>query len=284
MSINQKMNSLGDIGAKNYDPSSDVLTQLVARTRRQRAWRQGTTAFAGSVGAIALALVTVQIVAAVEQDPAFQDRNFPDNVPIVEKIDKPAPPEPVDLDPIIEKLEAAAQEQADLEKKAAEEAAAKKAAEKKAAEEAAAKEAAEKEASEPKETTEPKEDTESCEEKYPYDKYEYKYYKCSKGQWFAKNGWLEYDGNYKPILKWNDAATGNEYWGAFFPGYGEYGTGKLWKTTTQDINWADAGYLYPKSWLSDSRTCANGQETFEEEGTTYTKIKSCWSGEWVVQP
>ncbi len=83
MNINEQMNQLGQIGSVGYSPSDSTIDELLSRTRRARAVRQGSAAAIGSVSAIALGLVGAQVYVTIQSrhDAATQDRNLIDNLP-----------------------------------------------------------------------------------------------------------------------------------------------------------------------------------------------------------
>jgi hypothetical protein len=279
MSINDQMNDLGRIGAGGYVPSDDMVSTLLTRTRRARAVRHGSTAIVGSVGAVVLSVLAVQVVSATDNDPALQDDGLADDgllndgddiAPVVKDFndiygdDIPTKiHEPVDLTPIIEKLEAAAQREADeaAAKKAEEEAAAKK----KAADEAAAAKKKESDAS--KDSTYDKKkaqwSVEECEAKHSYDDYEGKYLDCDKNQWFAKPGYILFDGVHK-IGTWTDAATGKQYYGVPFPHYSKVAIAASLDAT--DVYWH---YTNDATW--DGTTCNGVTKTVDDK----TMRQSC---------
>lgn len=80
MNINEQMNQLGQIGGVEYSPTAEVVDQLVGRSRRSRAFRQGTAALVGSVGAIGLGLLGAQVFVGLTQDGSdagtIADKNF----------------------------------------------------------------------------------------------------------------------------------------------------------------------------------------------------------------
>ena len=57
MNINEHMNQLGQIGSVGYAPTETVIDDLLSRTKRARAVRQGSAAIVGSVSALALGVV-----------------------------------------------------------------------------------------------------------------------------------------------------------------------------------------------------------------------------------
>lgn len=81
MNINEQMNQLGQIGSVGYAPSDATVEQLLGRTRRARAVRQGSAALVGSVSAVGLGVVGAQAFVALtnQDDPAFRDRNLIEN-------------------------------------------------------------------------------------------------------------------------------------------------------------------------------------------------------------
>jgi hypothetical protein len=233
MNINQELHSLGQTGSNGYDPTDEMINQLLHRAQRARAVRQSTVALVGSLGAIALGAVAVQAVNAAQDDPAFRDRNIVEdrsNLTPIEKFraqfgnDNPVREvEPiVDVKQIIADLKAGAEAEAGL------------------------KEPGSGEETKPEDgtaPTKPKPTEEACVAKdhpnYPaktwdcatgswvvkpgwfWDQYANDYkqcnaqvayldksYDCSKGKWVAKNGFFEFGGAFYPIITWTDAATG----------------------------------------------------------------------------
>jgi hypothetical protein len=80
VNINEQMNELGQIGGAGYSPTADVVDHLVGRSRRARAFRQGSAALIGSVGAIGLGLLGAQVFVNLTSDDndaaTIADRNF----------------------------------------------------------------------------------------------------------------------------------------------------------------------------------------------------------------
>ncbi len=81
MNINQHMNELGQIGSVGYTPTESVIDGLLSRTKRARAVRQGSAAVVGSVSAVALGVIGVQVYVTIDHrnDAATQDRNLIEN-------------------------------------------------------------------------------------------------------------------------------------------------------------------------------------------------------------
>jgi hypothetical protein len=81
MNINEHMNQLGQIGSVGYSPTEAMIDDLLSRTKRARAVRQGTAAVVGSVSAVALGVVGAQIYVTIahRNDAATQDRNLIEN-------------------------------------------------------------------------------------------------------------------------------------------------------------------------------------------------------------
>jgi hypothetical protein len=81
MNINEHMNQLGQIGSVGYAPTEAMIDDLLSRTKRARAVRQGSAAVVGSVSAVALGVVGAQIYVAIDHrnDAATQDRNLIEN-------------------------------------------------------------------------------------------------------------------------------------------------------------------------------------------------------------
>ena len=78
MNINEHMNQLGQIGSVGYAPTEAMIDDLLSRTKRARAVRQGSAAVVGSVSAVALGIVGAQIYVTIDHrnDAATQDRNL----------------------------------------------------------------------------------------------------------------------------------------------------------------------------------------------------------------
>lgn len=250
MNINEQMHELGHMGSVTYAPSDDVVDRLLARTKRARAIRQGGSALVGTVGAIALGAITVQVIVATKNEPAFRDRNLIEDTSklssIFEKryggIPVNIQENTVDLAPIIESLNVAAQKEkelAELKRKEAE--AAKKKAEEEAAAAAAAKKKAEQEAADKeKDKNEDKEGDDSCLAKYPYNKYPYKYKDCDTHKWITKNGYFEFGGDYFPVISWTDAATGGSATGNWISSHNKVAFAKPHENYVRDYKHFDS--------------------------------------------
>lgn len=274
MNINQKMDDLGRMGAEGYQASDDVVNQLLNRTRRVRAVRQGGTALASSVGAAALALVAVQVVSQGADDPAESNTDgVIDNVidtPVIENYadryaDSWVPPETdvAEPEPEIEVLDpATGSEDQD-----------------KPVEEPKPKDDKPK-AEEPKKK-EPVADT--CEEDHPYDKYEYKYYKCAKGKWIPKPGWLQVGDDFYQIISWTDAATGQTRTGAYIGPYDKI------VFAHPDNNWGDFTYYLEGQATFSGSTCTGVTKEIYGAPFQYTCLPDQDNGnskvdnKWVLQ-
>jgi len=83
MNINEQMNQLGRIGSVGYAPTDAIIDGLLAKTKRARAVRQGSAAVVGSVSAVALGFVGVQVYVTIDHrnDAATQDRNIENGLP-----------------------------------------------------------------------------------------------------------------------------------------------------------------------------------------------------------
>ena len=81
MNINEQMNQLGQIGTVGYSATDAIVDQLVSRTRRARAIRQGSAAVIGSVGAVGLGVLGAQLFVSLhhQEDPGVRDRNLIEN-------------------------------------------------------------------------------------------------------------------------------------------------------------------------------------------------------------
>ena len=79
MNINEQMQELATMGGLAYAPTDDVISSLLARTKRARATRQSTATLVGTVGALAIGLAAAQAYSAAKDDPAFRDRNIINN-------------------------------------------------------------------------------------------------------------------------------------------------------------------------------------------------------------
>jgi len=81
MNINEQMSQLGQIGSVGYSATDTMIDDLLSRTRRARAVRQGSAAAVGSVSAIALGVLGAQVYVTIQNrnDAATQDRNLIEN-------------------------------------------------------------------------------------------------------------------------------------------------------------------------------------------------------------
>lgn len=79
MNINEQMQELATMGGLAYAPTADVISSLLAKTKRVRAARQSTATLVGTVGALAIGIAAAQAYSAAKDDPAFRDRNVINN-------------------------------------------------------------------------------------------------------------------------------------------------------------------------------------------------------------
>lgn len=245
MNINQEMQSLGHIGGESYAPSEQFIDELLGRTRRARAVRQGAVSVVSAVSAIAIGAVAVQAINATKDDPAFRDRNLINDRSELTSIEKYKAKyggipvntleSPVDVTKIIEDLKAAAQAEADL-----------KTLQEQQQQTDGAKDS--KTGTSTKPTGEPcvakdhpdkpyktwdcakgewvvkagwfwndySDTFEQCSTQTPYGD---KYFDCNKGKWVAKAGYFEFGGSIYPTITWTDSATGQTASGNYIPSY-----------------------------------------------------------------
>jgi hypothetical protein len=79
VNINEQMQELAHMGGLAYAPTDDVVSSLLAKTKRVRAVRQSTATLVGTVGALAIGIAAAQAYSAAKDDPAFRDRNVINN-------------------------------------------------------------------------------------------------------------------------------------------------------------------------------------------------------------
>jgi hypothetical protein len=79
MNINEQLQVLANMGGLAYAPTDDLISSLLAKTKRVRAARQSTATLVGTVGALAIGIAAAQAYSAAKDDPAFRDRNVINN-------------------------------------------------------------------------------------------------------------------------------------------------------------------------------------------------------------
>lgn len=79
MNINEQMQELANMGRLAYAPTDDVISSLLAKTKRVRAARQSTATLVGTVSALAIGIAAAQAYSVAKDDPAFRDRNVTNN-------------------------------------------------------------------------------------------------------------------------------------------------------------------------------------------------------------
>lgn len=283
MNINEQLGQLGQLGARDYKPSDDLVSQLVRRTGRARAVHQGAMAVVGSVGAVSLGVAGAHFFFGNDEDPGLRDRNLIEdrnrlyfnfeekNGTTYRGYDEKSKAE---YDAVLADLKAAA----------------------KAEEERAAKER-EKAKNEQEEEAEEKPEAEAC-ENYDYgpDKpwkywdcdggkdgkgawkiksgwyqdlkdssqywncsthgeksYDEAYYNCSKGKWVTQTGWVEFSGIYAQCKSYYDKATDANFNAA-------YVKSDSWRKMVEcdpSSNWAGK-YRHVEDYASVSGTTCEG--------------------------
>jgi len=240
MNINEQMLELAQMGGLAYAPTDDLISSLLAKTRRVRAARQSTATLVGTVGALAIGIAAAQAYSAAKDDPAFRDRNVINNknglTPIELYRAKFGNENPtraydsgVDLSSIIAKLKAAAAAGGSYPNGSS----AAQPAQQTPPQQVVTKPAT-------PSTTAPADPYATCKADHPDQAY--KSYDCSTGKWVIKAGWYK------------DPANSSYYQCSAQPAYVGYtydcGTGKyvakdgyFWfgnGSVYQAITWVDA--------------------------------------------
>lgn len=284
VNINQEMEYLGHVGARSYTPSDELIDQLISRTKRARAVRQGAVSVMSVVGTLALGAAAVQAVNAAKDDPAFRDRNLINDRSQLTPIEKfraqygndlPSRTleSTVDIDKIYQELKAAAQANAelkDLEGQGDETAG------------SAADCTAKDHPSKAYKVWDCAKGDWVVKSGWYYDKHAGDYYQCSspyshpfgyydckKGKWRINNGWFEFGDKVFQIITWKDKATGQTSTGNYIPDYDKMAF------AAPGTNWAD-GYRHLEgnaTWNAAAQECVGVTKTIKNAPFQFSCLK-----------
>lgn len=280
VNINQEMQSLGHMGARSYAPTDELIDQLLSRTKRARAVRQGAVSVVSAVSAIALGAVAVQVINATKDDPAFRDRNLINDRSELTPIEKYRASygdgaatrifeSDLDTQAIYQDLKVAAQAAADLKELGGGEAGDGSLEQPKGGETCTAKD----HPSKPYKTWDcGKNDwvTKSGWFWDPYannfveckaqNSYAFGYYDCKKGKWIANNGYfLFFDDIIYQTISWKDEATGITATGNYSPGYDKLAFANPSKNYYDDYKHLDGN----ATWNAASKKCVGVTKTIK---------------------